>query len=51
MPVEKRGLGRPGAGERRLGHPRTEEERRIRHKELTGETKLPPRGTGLRKRK
>jgi len=39
------------AEERRLGHPRTEEERRARHKKLTGGTKLPPRGTGLKKRR
>lgn len=33
--------------ERRLGQPRTEEERRERHKARFGTEKLPPRGTGL----
>ena len=32
---------------RRLGRPRTDEERRRRHKALFGTTELPPRGTGL----
>jgi len=36
------------AGTRRKGRPRTEEERRARHKRLYGTTELPPRGTGLR---
>lgn len=35
------------AGPRRLGKPRTEEERRKRHKQLHPGTKLPPRGAGL----
>lgn len=35
------------AGPRRLGKPRTEEERRKRHKQLHPGEKLPPRGTGL----
>lgn len=34
--------------DRRYGNPRTDEERRKRHKRLYGTTKLPPRGTGLR---
>ena len=34
-------------GERRLGVPRTDEERLARHRELYGEEELPPRGTGL----
>jgi len=35
-------------GERRFGKPRTEEERRKRHKRLYGKgSKLPKRGTGL----
>jgi hypothetical protein len=34
-------------GERRAGHPRTDEERKVRHKRLYGTEKLPPRGTGL----
>jgi len=34
-------------GKRRLGKPRTDEERRKRHKRLYGTSKLPPRGTGL----
>jgi len=39
------------AGERRGGNPRTEEERRARHKALYGsKSKLPPRGTGLNKK-
>jgi len=37
-------------GKRRLGNPRTDEERRVRHKRLYGTTKLPPRGTGIRRR-
>ena len=35
---------------RRRGKPRTNEERRRRHKALYGTDKLPPRGTGLRRR-
>lgn len=35
---------------RRLGKPRTDEERQRRHKKLYGTTQLPPRGTGLRRR-
>ena len=34
---------------RRYGRPRTDAERRKRHKALYGTTKLPPRGTGLRR--
>jgi len=34
--------------ERRYGKPRTEAERRARHKRLFGTSKLPPRGTGLK---
>ena len=34
---------------RRLGHPRTEAERKIRHKRLYGTSTIPPRGTGIRK--
>ena len=34
------------AGKRRKGHPRTNAQRRIRHKRLTGSSKLPRRGTG-----
>ena len=34
---------------RRLGNPRTDEERRKRHKARFGTSKLPPRGTGLRR--
>ena len=33
---------------RRFGKPRTEEERKKRHKGRFGTTKLPPRGTGLK---
>lgn len=33
---------------RRRGKPRTNAERRARHKRLYGTTKLPPRGTGLK---
>lgn len=32
---------------RRKGNPRTDDERRERHKAMYGTTKLPPRGTGL----
>jgi len=35
---------------RRYGQPRTEAERRRRHQKLYGTTKLPARGTGLRKK-
>jgi len=35
---------------RRLGKPRTENERKARHKKLYGTTKVPPRGTGIRKK-
>ncbi len=35
--------------QRRFGHPRTEAERRARHKRLHGTTKLPPRGTGKKR--
>ena len=31
---------------RRLGNPRTEEERKVRHERLHPNTKVPPRGTG-----
>jgi hypothetical protein len=34
--------------QRRLGKPRTDAERRKRHKARFGTTKLPPRGTGLK---
>ena len=37
-------------GQRRYGKPRTNTERRARHKRLYGTSKLPPRGTGLKKR-
>jgi len=32
---------------RKYGKPRTNEERRKRHKRLYGTSKLPPRGTGI----
>ena len=35
-------------GQRRFGKPKTDEERRKRHKALYGTSKLPPRGTGLK---
>ena len=34
---------------RRFGKPRTDEERKKRHKRLYGTNKLPERGTGLKK--
>lgn len=37
-------------GQRRFGKPRTDAERRKRHKRLYGTTKLPTRGTGLNER-
>lgn len=37
------------AGGRRMGKPRTDAERRKRHKRLFGTSKLPPRGTGLKR--
>ena len=33
-------------GQAKLGQPRTDEERRKRHKKLYGTDELPPRGTG-----
>jgi len=40
------------AGRRRLGKPRTNKERAARHKRLYGKkSKLPQRGSGLRKRR
>jgi len=36
------------AGDRRMGNPRTDEERRERHRERYGTEELPPRGTGLK---
>jgi len=36
-------------GVRSQGKPRTEEERKARHKKLFGTTELPPRGTGLKR--
>jgi len=38
------------AGTRRKGKPRSEAERKIRHKRLHPNSKLPPRGTGLKKK-
>ena len=35
------------SGARRFGRPRTNAERRVRHKARYGSSKLPPRGTGL----
>jgi len=32
----------------KFGKPRTEAERKARHKKLYGNTKLPPRGTGIK---
>jgi hypothetical protein len=37
-------------GRRRFGRPRTDEERRIMHAIFYPGEKLPPRGTGLRRR-
>jgi len=39
------------AGTRRRGKPRTDEERRTRHKRIHGTDELPPRGTGLKRKK
>lgn len=40
------------AGRRRLGQPRTDVERRIRHEKIHGKNSpLPPRGTGLKRKK
>ena len=38
-------------GKRRAGKPRSEAERKARHKALYGTAKVPKRGTGLKKRK
>lgn len=37
-------------GKRRLGNPRTTKERKARHKRLHPGTKMPARGTGLKKK-
>lgn len=34
---------------RRMGHPKTEAERKMTHRALFGNTNLPPRGTGLQR--
>ena len=34
-------------GQRGMGNPRTDAQRRARHKDLYGNDNLPPRGTGL----
>lgn len=39
------------SGKRRGGRPRTDKERRERHKRLFGTEKLPKRGTGLKRKK
>lgn len=40
------------AGARRRGHPRTNAERRARHERIYGKgSKLPPRGSGLRRKR
>ena len=36
---------------RRGGHPKTNAQRRATHQRKYGTSKLPPRGTGLRKKK
>jgi len=38
------------AGRRRRGRPRTEKERRRRHRRLHGSSKLPPRGSGFKRK-
>jgi len=38
------------AGTRRNGKPRTQAERKARHKKLHGSSKTPARGTGRKKR-
>ncbi|MHA1302080.1 MAG: hypothetical protein ACTSPI_00060 [Candidatus Heimdallarchaeaceae archaeon] len=37
-------------GKRRMGNPKSEKERKAKHKKMYGSTKLPKRGTGLKKR-
>lgn len=44
---EGRGVGGRGRG----GHPKTDAERRETHKEVHGTEDLPPRGSGLRRRR
>ena len=39
------------AAPRRIGRPRTEAERKARHKKLYPGERLPPRGTGLKRKK
>jgi len=36
-------------GQRRMGNPRTDKQRKERHQRLYGNTNLPPRGTGLKR--
>lgn len=36
--------------ERRAGKPRTEAERKKKHRSIFGDSKVPPRGTGLKRR-
>lgn len=47
MNPRSRTVGHEGA--RRMGKPLTNEERKKRHKAAYGTTKLPPRGTGLKR--
>jgi len=49
--IFKKGEMIMAAGRRRNGRPRTEAERRVRHRRLHPGTPLPPRGTGLRRGK
>jgi len=43
--------GRGVGGSPRRGKPKTDAERLIEHKRRTGSSKLPPRGTGLKRKK
>jgi len=47
----RRGRGLGVGGGPRFGRPKTDAERRREHKRRFGTTKLPPRGTGLRRRR
>ena len=47
----KRGRGLGVGGGPRFGRPKTDAERRREHKKKFGTAKLPPRGTGLRRRR
>jgi len=48
---EAKGVTKLAVGKRRFGKPRTNKERAKRHKRLHPRTRLPKRGTGLKRRR